>query len=183
MKVIILFFISTLIMGTHTDKAESIYDFKLQSLTNSEKLDFADYQGKVILAVNTASKCGYTPQYEGLQKLYEDYREEGLVVIGFPSGDFGGQEYGTNEEIAEFCEVNFGVEFPLSTKIPVTGNDKHPVFNYLTQADNPDFTGEISWNFEKFLINREGQLTRRFSTQTSPEDDEVIDAIKTLLNS
>lgn len=181
MKIIILFLISTLIMGTQAEKADSFYDFKLQSLTNSEKLDFADYEGKVILAVNTASKCGYTSQYEGLQNLYETYRDQGLVIIGFPSGDFGGQEYGTNEEIAEFCEVNFGVEFPLSTKISVTGNDKHPVFNYLTQADNPDFAGEISWNFEKFLINRDGQLIRRFKTQTSPKDNEIVDAIESLL--
>ncbi len=182
MKTIILI-ISALTIGFMAEETPSLYDFKLQSLHNSEKLDLSDYEGKVILAVNTASKCGFTSQYEKLQELYDTYRDDGFVVLGFPTGDFGGQEYGTNEEIAEFCEVNFGVEFPLSTKISVKGNDQHPLFNYLTSADNPDYEGDIEWNFEKFLLNREGKLERRFKSRTEPNDEEVITSIENLLNS
>ena len=175
--------ITLLIAMTTIDHHEdSIFSYEVNTLTGTDTIDLSEYQGKVILAVNTASKCGFTPQYEKLQKLHEEYNEKGLVVIGFPSGDFGGQEYETNEEIEEFCEVNFGVEFPLSTKISVKGDGKHELFEYLTKTENPDFTGEIDWNFEKFLIGTDGKLKRRFDTSTSPDDEEVIQAIESLLS-
>ncbi len=164
-----------------TDNNVNIYDFEVTDISGSEKIELSDYRGKVILAVNTASKCGYTPQYKELQKLHEKYKDKGLVVIGFPSADFGGQEYETNEEIEEFCEINFGVEFPLSTRLSVKGENQHELFAYLTNTENPDFTGDISWNFEKFLLNSDGKLVRRFDTRTAPDDDEVIQEIESLL--
>lgn len=137
----------------------------------------ATYSGKVILVVNVASKCGLTKQYSALESIYEKYRDQGLVVIGFPANEFGGQEPGTNAEIQEFCTLNFGVKFPVVEKIVVKGPGQHPLYKELTRA-LPDATGDITWNFEKFLIDRKGQVVARFAPRTEPDDPTVIAAIE-----
>ncbi len=141
----------------------------------------ADYAGKVLLVVNVASKCGLTPQYEGLEKLYSDYKDQGLVVLGFPANEFAGQEPGSNEEIVTFCTTNFGVDFPMFEKIVVKGEDKHPLYaELIAQSDTPD--AEVQWNFEKFLVSRDGHVVRRFSPKTEPGDPELIAAIEATLS-
>ena len=140
-----------------------------------------DYAGKVLLVVNVASKCGLTPQYEGLEKLYRDYEEKGLVVLGFPANEFAGQEPGTNEEIATFCTTNFGVDFPMFEKIVVKGADKHPLYaELIAQSETPD--EEVSWNFEKFLVSRDGHVVKRFSPRTTPADPDLVAAIEAALS-
>ena len=131
--------------------------------------------------MNTASKCGYTPQYEGLQAIYEEFGDQGFTVLGFPANNFAGQEPGSDEEIAQFCEMNYGVTFPMFTKVSVKGDDIHPLFDFLTTAGNPDFTGDIGWNFEKFLVDGNGNLVRRFKSNVTPESDEITTAIRELL--
>lgn len=168
-------------MALTSDTTDTVYQFQLNNI-DGEEVAMDRYEGKVLLIVNTASECGYTPQYEGLQALYEKYGEEGLVVLGFPANNFGGQEPGTDEEIKQFCSVNFDVSFPLFSKVSVKGDDQHPLFAFLTSADNPDFTGEIKWNFEKFLIDRNGNLVHRFRTQTEPLSEELTAAIETELD-
>ena len=153
----------------------SVYDFKLKTL-DGDDFSLAKYKGKKILIVNTASKCGYTPQYTDLQKLSELYKDK-LVVVGFPANNFGGQEPGTNTEVKEFCQKNFGVTFPLSSKVSVKGDDIDPLFKYLTNEPNPDFTGEIKWNFEKFLIDENGKLIHRYRSTTKPLSDEITKAL------
>jgi len=149
----------------------SVYDFKLKSI-DGESFSLAKYKGKKVLVVNTASKCGFTPQYAELQKLADTYKDK-LVVVGFPANNFGQQEPGTNSEIKTFCTARFGVTFPLSEKVSVKGDDIDPLFKYLTEAPNPDFTGEIKWNFEKFLIDEHGKLIHRFRSQTTPMSEEI----------
>jgi glutathione peroxidase len=149
----------------------SVYDFKLKSI-DGESFSLAKYKGKKVLVVNTASKCGFTPQYAELQKLADTYKDK-LVVVGFPANNFGQQEPGTNSEIKTFCTARFGVTFPLSEKVSVKGDDIDPLFKYLTEAPNPDFTGEIKWNFEKFLIDENGKLIHRFRSQTTPLDPKL----------
>ncbi len=149
----------------------TIYTFKVQNI-DGKTLDLKKYKGKKILIVNTASKCGYTKQYADLQKLANAYKGK-LVVIGFPANNFGGQEPGENLNIKEFCQKNFGVTFPLAEKISVKGEDINPLFKYLTTASNPDFTGEIKWNFEKFLINEKGELIHRFRSAVTPMSPEL----------
>ncbi|WP_176590916.1 glutathione peroxidase [Sphingobium sp. EM0848] len=157
----------------------------------------ADYAGKVVLAVNVASKCGLTPQYEGLEKLYSDYRDQGLVVAGFPANDFAGQEPGGNDEIATFCTTNFGVDFPMFEKIVVSGPEKHPLYAALTSAQpeaqgeggafreklqgyglTPNPEPEVLWNFEKFVIAKDGTVAARFAPTTAPDDAALIATIK-----
>jgi len=157
----------------------------------------ADYAGKVVLAVNVASKCGLTPQYEGLEKLYADYKDKGLVVAGFPANDFGAQEPGSNDDIATFCTTNFGVDFPMFEKIVVTGPDKHPLYAALTSAQTdaqgdadgfreklkgygitPNPAPEVLWNFEKFLIAKDGSVAARFDPTTAPDDPALVAAIE-----
>jgi len=150
----------------------SIYEFTFTSI-EGEKVNIADFKGKNILIVNTASKCGFTKQYKDLQALHEQYGKD-LVIIGFPANNFGGQEPGENEDIQAFCEKNYGVTFLLSEKIDVKGKDIHPIFKYLTSQENPDFTGEIKWNFEKFLINKEGKLIHRYRSKVNPLDEEIV---------
>lgn len=152
-------------------KAGSVYDFKLKSIDGA-KLELAQYRGKKMLIVNTASKCGFTPQYADLQKLADEYKDK-VVVIGFPANNFGGQEPGSNSHIQEFCERNYGVNFPLSEKLSVRGKDIAPLFKYLTNAANPDFTGDIKWNFEKFLIDENGKLIHRFRSNVKPLSEEI----------
>ncbi len=140
-----------------------------------------EFKGKVIMVVNTASLCGFTKQYNDLQELYDMYREQGFVILGFPSNDFGNQEPGTDDEILEFCETNFNISFPMFSKVEVTGEQQHPLFVFLTATENRDFTGGINWNFEKFLLDGEGRLQHRFRTRESPLSEPVRDAVARLL--
>ena len=158
----------------------NIYDFKLETL-DGQPVDMAKYKGKVLLIVNTASKCGYTPQYAGLQAISEKYKAQGLEVLGFPANNFGGQEPGSAEEIGAFCQKNFGVTFDLFAKSSVKGDDKSPFFAYLTETANPDKTGEIGWNFEKFLVSRDGALVNRYKSAVKPDSEELTGAIEAQL--
>ena len=151
-----------------------IYDFKALNNKGVE-VDFSQYEGKVLLIVNTASKCGFTPQYDGLEALYQKYKDKGLVVIGFPCDQFAHQEPGSNEEIAEFCRLNHGVTFPLMAKIEVNGDNAHPIYKYLKNAAKGTFGNAIKWNFTEFLISRDGEQVTRFAPTTKPEaiDDKI----------
>ncbi len=142
----------------------------------------ADYKGQALLIVNVASKCGLTPQYEGLERLHERYKDRGFSVIGFPCNQFGGQEPGTPDEIASFCSTKYDVTFPLTEKIDVNGPDRHPIYEDLVQTnDSEGKAGDIAWNFEKFLINPDGKVAGRFRPMTDPEDPELIAAIEQIL--
>jgi len=154
-----------------TTPPESVYQFKLQSI-DGKPIDLANFKGKKILLVNTASKCGFTPQYAELEELSKKYKEQ-LVVIGVPANNFGGQEPGTNDDIQAFCEKNYGVTFLLTEKTSVKGENISPLFDYLTSADNPDFKGEIKWNFEKFLIDENGKLIHRYRSAVKPLSAEI----------
>jgi glutathione peroxidase len=152
--------------------------FKLPGIDGKD-VDLAAYKGKVVMFVNVASKCGYTSQYEGLQKLYETYEKQGLVVVGVPANDFGQQEPGSNEEIATFCKSNYKVTFPMLGKVVVKGEGQTPLYKYLTGKDtNPAFGGDVGWNFEKFLIGRDGKVVGRFKSGVAPTDDELVKAVK-----
>ncbi len=154
-------------------------DLVMERLDGSEEA-LSAYDGKVRLLVNVASKCGLTPQYEGLERLHETYGERGFTVIGFPANNFGGQEPGTHEEIAEFCSATYGVQFPMFGKISVKGDDIHPLYQYLTTLPEP-VGGEVQWNFQKYLVDRDGNVVARFSPRTTPEDPELVSAIEALL--
>jgi len=161
--------------------AKSIYDFKVQNI-DGDSVALADYRGKVLLIVNVASKCGFTPQYEDLQQLYKKYQSHGFEILGFPANNFMNQEPGTNAEIKQFCSVNFGVTFPMFAKISVAGDDQAPIYTYLTsKITNPDFSGKISWNFNKFLISRTGKIINRFGTREKPGSEEITTAIEQAL--
>lgn len=164
-----------------SENPNSLHQFKMKDIRGSE-VSLDAYKGKVVMVVNTASKCGYTPQYKDLQALYEKYANTDFVILGFPANNFGEQEPGSDEEIATFCEVNFGVTFPLFSKVEVKGTEQDELFAFLTTAENQDFTGEIKWNFEKFLINKEGKLVRRFRSATNPMSDEIQESIEAILN-
>lgn len=152
-----------------------IYSFKVESLEGST-IDFADFKGKKILIVNTASKCGYTPQYKELQELWESKKDD-VVIIGFPANNFGKQEPGTDEEIGEFCKRNYGVSFLMASKVSVKGDDQHELFKWLCEQENPDFTGNIRWNFEKIIIDENGKVARRFRSGANPMSEDIIGAI------
>lgn len=163
--------ISLLIAATLT--GGSIYDFKVEGL-DGNNIDFSKYKGQKIMIVNTASKCGLTPQYEGLESLYKQYKGK-LVIIGFPANNFNGQEPGTSEEIEEFCKKNYGVTFPMADKISVKGDDTHALYKYLKeQAAAKGFTDPVSWNFGKFLVNEKGELIATFSPRTQPMSEEIL---------
>ncbi len=152
--------------------AKSIYDFKVEALDGST-IDFSKYKGKKILIVNTASKCGYTPQYEGLEALYKKYQDK-LVIVGFPANNFGGQEPGTSKEIGEFCKKNYGVTFPMAAKVSVKGDDKAPIFKWLTsKSENGVLDAEIGWNFGKFLLDENGHLLSYFPSKVTPMSEEI----------
>ena len=164
-------------------KMDRLYDVKVERITG-EAVTLGDYKGKVLLIVNTASKCGLTGQYDGLQKLYETYKDKGLVVLGFPSNDFLKQEPGSNEEIQTFCRLNYGVTFPMFSKLRVKGQDQHPLYGFLTsEKSNPGFSGKITWNFNKFLVGRDGKVVARFGSRTAPDDKKLIAAVEAALGS
>lgn len=150
----------------------SIYDYSFKSLDGKD-VKMSSFKGKKILIVNTASKCGFTKQYKDLQALYSEYGND-LVIIGFPANNFGNQEPGTNGDIQEFCEQNYGVEFLMAEKVEVKGDQIDPLFKYLTSQDNPDFKGDIKWNFEKFLIDENGKLVHRYRSAVNPLADEIV---------
>jgi glutathione peroxidase len=159
----------------------SIYDVPVRALDGAEA-SLADYKDQVLLVVNVASKCGLTPQYTGLEKLHEKFADRGFVVLGFPCNQFGEQEPGSADEIATFCSSSYGVTFPLFEKNDVNGPDRQPLYDVLTPlADSEGNTGDIRWNFEKFLVDRNGEPVQRFSPLTEPESDELVEAIEKLL--
>ena len=158
-----------------------IYDLELPRL-NGKPESLSAYKGKVVLAVNVASKCGFTPQYAGLEAIYERYSDRGFTVLGFPCNEFGRQEPGSAEQIQQFCQVNYGVTFPLFAKLDVKGPDQSPLFARLTESpDDAGKAGNVGWNFEKFLIDRDGKVVRRFRSRVKPEDARVTEAIEALL--
>lgn len=156
-------------------KDMGFYDYNVKDIDGNET-NLDAYKGKVVLIVNVASKCGFTPQYEGLQKLYEKYQDKGLVILGFPCNQFGGQEPGTNDEIKEFCSTNFGVTFPMFDKIDVNGDNTHPLYVWLKeQAPGTMGSKAIKWNFTKFLVDKEGNVLKRYGSGTTPEQlDEIV---------
>ena len=147
---------------------------------NGQDEDLSKYKGKVVMVVNTASKCGLTPQYKGLQAIYDQYRESGFEILGFPANDFMGQEPGSDEDIAEFCELNYGVSFPMFSKITVKGDEMHPLYQEITTMPEP-IGGDVLWNFQKYLLDRDGNVVKKFGPRTTPEDPEVTSAIEELL--
>ncbi|SET95609.1 glutathione peroxidase [Paenibacillus sp. NFR01] len=151
----------------------SIYDFSASTLRGKEE-SMEQYKGNVLLVVNTASKCGFTPQFKGLQETYDKFKDRGFTVLGFPSNQFAGQEPGDSDDIAEFCQINYGVTFPMFEKIDVKGDDAHPLFKYLTN-EAPGLLGSksIKWNFTKFLVDRDGKVVKRYAPQTTPEQIEA----------
>ncbi len=155
----------------------SLYDIRVEKMTGVE-IPLSSYQGKTVLIVNTASKCGFTPQFEGLEALYEKYKDQDFVVLGFPCNQFLGQDPGSNEEILSFCQLNYGVTFPMFSKLNVRGKDQHPLFKYLIQYSPVRKGKSIKWNFEKFLINKDGDIVNRYVSKVTPQEIEKdIEAI------
>lgn len=164
-------------------KENSVYEFSMKNI-DGKNVDLKSYEGKVVMIVNTASKCGLTPQYEGLEALYNKYKDRGLVVLGFPANNFMGQEPGTEKEIKDFCTLKYNVTFPMFAKISVKGTDQHPFYTFLTnKKSNPGFDGDITWNFEKFVADRSGKIIARFSPKTTPDDPEIAKTIENALGS
>ena len=169
--------------------ADTVYDIPVKRIDGADA-SLGDYKGKVILVVNVASKCGLTPQYDGLEQLYETYGDKGLVVAGFPANEFGAQEPGSNAEIADFCETRFNIKFPMFEKIVVKGEGIHPLYATLTKAvpvaegagERAPADGSVMWNFEKFLIGRDGLIFARFAPQTKPDDPSVLEAMERALS-
>jgi glutathione peroxidase len=159
---------------------DDIYNIVVKDIEGKD-VKLSDYSGKVLLIVNVASKCGYTPQYEGLQKIYESYKHKGFEILAFPCNDFKGQEPGTNEEIKEFCSANYGVTFKLFDKIKVLGDDRAPLYQKLINAESVE-QGDVKWNFEKFLISKEGKVEGRFRSKVKPESEEITSLIEKLLS-
>lgn len=162
----------TAILTMTAASAGSLYDIPLKDIKGNDT-SLEKYKGKAILVVNVASKCGYTPQYKGLQELYTKYKDKGLVIVGFPCNDFGAQEPGSNEDILEFCQARFDVTFPMMGKITVKGENKHPLYKALTEKPSP-FPGEISWNFNKFLIDKEGKIVARYKSGVAPDSSTLL---------
>ena len=157
----------------------SVYDFKVPGL-DGKTIDLASFKGKKLLIVNTASKCGFTPQYADLEKLYEQYKDKGFVIVGVPANNFGAQEPGTNEEIKTFCSRNYNVTFPMMSKVSVKGADTTPLYQYLTDKGSKT-GGEIKWNFTKFLIDKKGNVINRFESAVTPESADLVKAVETAL--
>ena len=167
--------ITLLINLTIMNAQQSVHEFTITSIDGVEK-SLSDFKGKKMLFVNTASECGFTPQYMELQSVHEKYGED-LIIIGFPANNFGGQEPGSNDKIKSFCQKNYGVTFLLSEKVSVKGNDISPLFKWLNQQENQSFVGDIMWNFEKYLIDESGKLVKRFRSITKPDSDKIISLI------
>ena len=180
MKTWISLTLITLLSIAGLNAGDNVHEFTVKDITG-EDVSLADYKGKALLIVNVASKCGLTPQYDNLQRLYQEYSEKGLVVMGFPANNYGGQEPGTNIVIKEFCETNFAVTFPMFSKVSVDGDDQVDLFKYLTTAENPDRKGRITWNFEKFLVGKDGKLLRRFRSGEEPDSTTVKAAVEEAL--
>jgi glutathione peroxidase len=160
---------------------KSIYDFTLKSI-DGQPTPLSEFHGKVVLLVNVASRCGFTPQYTALESVYEKYKSRGLVIVGIPANNFGGQEPGTNEEIKTFCTKKYNVSFPMMSKVSVKGEDMTPLYKFLTAKDtDPKFAGEIGWNFTKFLFNRNGEPVARFDSAVTPDSPEVTAALESAL--
>lgn len=155
-----------------------LYTFTMKTIDGKDR-SLAEYKGKVLLLVNVASECGYTPQYKDLEEVYRKYKKQGFVVLGFPANNFGGQEPGTDEEIKEFCSMNYGVTFDMFSKISVKGEDQHPLYKYLTTGS--PVPGEVKWNFQKYLVDRKGTVVAMIPTRTKPTDDGVVSRIEALL--
>jgi glutathione peroxidase len=172
-----LFFGALLIMASSLFAASGIYGFTLNSI-EGKPVPLADYEGKVVLVVNVASQCGYTPQYSALEAVYEKYKDQGLVILGFPANNFGAQEPGTNEEIKTFCTRKYNVTFPMYAKISVKGVDQAPLYSYLTREAGPGVSGDIKWNFTKFLVDRHGKVVQRFEPEVTPNSKELVAAIE-----
>ncbi len=160
-----LFFAGNVYTSEHAD----IYNFKVKTI-DGDDITLNEYDGKVMLIVNVASKCGLTPHYKGLQELYSKYSDKGFVVLGFPCNQFLAQEPGTEEEIKEFCSTNFNVSFPMFSKIEVNGENAHPLYQYLTNKDIDGYSGKIEWNFAKFLVDKSGKVVKRYHPKTDPKD-------------
>jgi glutathione peroxidase len=169
-----------ILMATSTFAASNLYNFTLPSI-EGKPMPLADFKGKVILMVNVASQCGYTPQYSALEAIYEKYKDQGFVILGFPANNFGHQEPGSNEEIKTFCSRKYSVTFPLYSKISVKGSDQAPLYQYLTKEADPSHTGDIKWNFTKFLVDRNGNVVQRFEPAVTPDSPEVTSAIEKLV--
>jgi glutathione peroxidase len=170
-----------MIMAGSAFAASNIYDFTLPSI-DGKPMPLADFKGKVVLLVNVASLCGYTPQYSALEALYEKYKDQGFVIVGFPANNFGAQEPGSNEEIKTFCSRKYNVTFPLYSKVSVKGDDQTPLYQYLTKQTDPSIAGEIKWIFTKFLVDRDGRVVQRFESAVTPDSKEVVSAIEKRLN-
>jgi glutathione peroxidase len=174
-------YLTGMVMAASLFGASSVLDFTLNSL-DGKPAPLAEYRGKVVLIVNVASKCGFTPQYTGLEKIYEKYKDQGFVILGFPANNFGGQEPGTNEEIKTFCSSKYQVTFPMFSKVSVKGADSTPLYQFLTdKQSNPTTAGEIKWNFTKFLVDRNGKVIARFEPAVTPESADVTGAIEKAL--
>ena len=156
--------------------ASGVYEYTMTTI-DGKPAPLASYKGKVLLVVNVASKCGYTPQYTGLEALYEKYKDKGLVLVGVPANNFGGQEPGSNEEIQTFCSRTYGVKFPMMSKVSVKGDDKTPLYQYLTSTGG----GEVKWNFTKFLVGKDGQVIKRFESGVKPDSAELTSAVEKAL--
>jgi glutathione peroxidase len=175
-----LFLGAMIFMAGTTFAASNIYNFTLPSIDGTP-MPLAQFKGKVVLMVNVASQCGYTPQYSALEAVYEKYKSQGFVIVGFPANNFGAQEPGTNEEIKTFCSRKYSVTFPLYSKVSVKGDDQTPLYQYLTKQTAPPISGEIKWNFTKFLVDKNGTVVQRFEPAVTPDSPEVVSAIEKLL--
>lgn len=177
----LLAFFAAFAVGADDKKPTSVLDFKVKDIDGAE-VALSKYQGKVLLIVNTASQCGLTPQYKGLEEVYKKYKDQGLEVLAFPANEFGQQEPGTDEQIKEFCTSKYNVTFPVFSKIVVKGKGIHPLYSFLTgDATDPKFPGPIGWNFAKFLVNRKGEVIARFDPKTTPESEDVVKALEKAL--
>jgi glutathione peroxidase len=182
--VLILLFAFQVILSAQTKDKQMetqpvLYSFTMKTIDGNDK-KLSDYKGKVLMIVNVASKCGHTPQYKGLEALYEKYKEQGFMILGFPANNFFSQEPGTNEEIKTFCSLNYGVTFDMFSKISVKGDDQHPLYHYLTE-ESP-VPGAVKWNFQKYLVDRKGNVVDKFSPGTEPTEKEVIAEIEKLVS-
>ena len=186
-QIVFLLLITSLIIPTFSSAqsmsdSETIYQFEMTSL-QGESVSLEEYKGKVVLVVNVASKCGLTPQYEDLQATYAKYKDEGLVILGFPANNFAWQEPGSDQEIEQFCTKNYGVEFPMFSKISVKGKDQHPLYQFLTQKEkNGVLDAKMKWNFQKFLVGKDGKLISVIDPRTKVTDEDVVVEIEDLLN-